>query len=292
MRTERANAKLNLLLSVGSKRPDGYHDLVSVMQTISLCDLVTIDYRPGLSTKITLDLSGADLPSDCRNLAYRAAEAFFKQTERRGEVLLHLEKHIPVAAGLGGGSADAAAVLRGLNRLCGDPLSKDELCNLGATLGADVPFCLVGGCALAKGIGELLTPVAMMPQCSIVLACGGEGVSTKEAYAAIDDLPSELKRTPYTERLEEAFAKGDLFEAIPHFFNDFECVVEAKRPMVGKIKSVMNVHGAAFCMMSGSGPSVFGIFNDEKNAGACQSALAESGVSAFVCHPAKPYFHA
>ena len=291
MRTERANAKLNLLLSVGSKRPDGYHDLVSVMQTVSLCDLVTIDYRPGLSTKITLDISGAVLPSDCRNLAYRAAEEFLKKADRRGEVLLHLEKHIPMAAGLGGGSADAAAVLRGLNLLCGSPLSKAELCKLGATLGADVPFCVVGGSAVAQGVGELLTTIPMMPQTSIVVACGGEGVSTKEAYSAIDDLPPKSKKTPNPEAVKSAFLEGDLAGAFPLFFNDFEAVVEDRRPLVGKIKEAMKESGATFTMMSGSGPSVFGIFPDLRKAGECQLALEKQGVSAFVCHPTKAYFN-
>ncbi|MBQ7173204.1 MAG: 4-(cytidine 5'-diphospho)-2-C-methyl-D-erythritol kinase [Clostridia bacterium] len=288
MQVERANAKLNLLLSVEGKRPDGYHELVSVMQTVSLCDLVTIDYRPESFTKISLDVSGAArLPGDCTNLAYRAAEAFLTATGRRGEVILRLEKHIPMAAGLGGGSADAAAVLRGLNRLCGSPLSKEELCWLGRTLGADVPFCIVGGTSLATGVGEKLSSISPMPQCAIVVACGGKGVSTKEAYAIIDE--AKQKRQALPDAIAKAFEEKDLAAAFPCFYNDFETVVEPLRPMVREIKTTMKESGALFSMMSGSGPSVFGIFPDPKTADTCQAALPQKGISAFVCHPTGAY---
>lgn len=291
MQIERANAKLNLLLAVGKKRADGYHDLVSVMQSVSLCDLLTIDYHPGLSTKISLDISGNDeLPTDCRNLAFRAAEAFLKKTGRRGEVTLRLEKRIPTAAGLGGGSADAAAVLRGLNRLSGSPLSVEELCEIGLTLGADLPFCILGGCAIAKGVGERLTKISPMPQTPLLIACGGEGVSTKEAYAAVDDFRLQnvrdlLSHSPDPEAIAKAFSENDLSAALPCFYNDFEGVIENLRPAVRAIKDTMKAHGSLFSMMSGSGPSVFGIFPDLASADAACKALNERNISAFLCHP-------
>ena len=157
MRMEKANAKINLYLDVVSRRENGYHNIVSLMQTLSLCDLVTLDYRPAEHTEIRLSASGnTDMPTDRKNLAWRAAELFLAETGKTGEVDLFIEKHIPMAAGLAGGSADAAAVLRGLNALCGAPLSLERLCALGARLGADVPFCIVGGMALVTGIGEQL----------------------------------------------------------------------------------------------------------------------------------------
>lgn len=150
MHTERANAKINLYLDMVGRRENGYHDLYTLMQTVSLCDLISVDFRPSIHTSITLQASGNDkMPLDCRNLAWRAAELFLQRAERSGEVRIIIEKHIPMAAGLAGGSTDAAAVLRALNKLTGDPLTVEELCEIGAKLGADVPFCVVGGFAIA-----------------------------------------------------------------------------------------------------------------------------------------------
>ena len=295
MVTERANAKINLFLSVGKRRADGYHDLVSAMQTLSLCDTLTIQYLPGEFTKIRLEISGADgLPTDCRNLAYRAVEAFLKKTGRRGEVEIKLTKRIPMAAGLGGGSADAAAVLRGLNKLCGHPLSKETLCALGETLGADVPFCILGGCAYATGVGDRLTPLASLPQDLVfVVACGGEGVSTKEAYGLIDESREANKafsQVPAPDAFSDLLAKEDLDLVLPYFSNDFEGVIEHLRPTVTEIKTAMKNRGATFAMMSGSGPSVFGIFPDLQSGDAACKEFESRGIAAFLCHPAKAYF--
>ena len=155
MRTERANAKINLYLDVVGRRENGYHNIVSIMQTVSVCDLVSVEFRPGLHTRIALTASGnSGMPTDCRNLAWRAAELYLSQTGQSGEVLISIEKHIPMAAGLAGGSTDAAAVLRAMNRLCGNRLSTKELCELGARLGADIPFCIIGGGSVLFGSGE------------------------------------------------------------------------------------------------------------------------------------------
>lgn len=290
MRTERANAKINLYLDIVSRRENGYHNINSIMQTVSLCDLVTLDFRPASHTSITLSASGnSSMPTDCRNLAWRAAESFLSATERQGEVRIFIEKHIPMAAGLAGGSADAAAVFRALNRLCGDPLTLEQLCALGAKLGADIPFCIVGGMSLVTGFGERLESLPSMANCPLVVACMGEGVSTVWAYGKLDEkygnfaTPKEDSHTP--RQLADLLARGDFEAASKLCFNLFEEVVPLEQPHVEPLKAAMVRAGAIRSMMSGSGPSVFGIFADLSDAeGACET-LREMGASAFVCHP-------
>ncbi len=289
MRTERANAKINLYLDVISRRENGYHDLYTVMQTISLCDLVSVDFRPSEHTSIRLRASGNDrMPTDCRNLAWRAAELFLQATDRRGEVEISIEKHIPMAAGLAGGSTDAAAVLRVLNKLCGSPLAVWQLCELGARLGADVPFCIVGGCAIAEGIGERLTPHAILPDCTLVVACMGEGVSTPWGYGELDRIHDNFgmpRSTKQGEKLATLLQNGAKAEEIcAHFYNIFECIVPSVQPYVNRIKQTMREHGAIGTMMSGSGPSVFGVFASQEAASAACNELKAAGADAFVCH--------
>lgn len=292
MLIERANAKINLYLNVTGRRENGYHDIVSVMQTVSLCDLVTVGYTPSAHTKITLFASGNDaMPTDCRNLAWRAAEAYLGAIGQGGEVFLSIEKHIPMAAGLAGGSTDAAAVLRGLNRLCGNRLSLDRLCEIGAGLGADIPFCIVGGGARVEGIGDRLESVPAMPQCALVVACMGEGVSTPWAYGALDEKNGNFAQTSTAdmrvERLIEAIGDGDIQGICDHTYNIFEQVVPQKQPYVDRLKAVMLEGGARVSMMSGSGPSVFGIFDSAENAQKTTDALRQMGAAAFACHPTK-----
>ncbi len=294
MRTERANAKINLYLDIVSKRENGYHDLVSIMQTVSLCDLVTVEYTPATGTVISLSASGNDsMPTDCRNLAYRAAELFLSKTERQGNVRIFLEKHIPMAAGLAGGSSDAAAVLRALNHLCGSPLTLSELCDLGARLGADIPFCIVGGTSMVTGVGEKLDPLSPMADCPLVVACMGEGVSTVWAYGKLDEAhhnfaeQKEASKTP--ELLAQLLEKGDFSRAAPLFFNLFEEVVPKEQPCVEPLKAAMMKAGAIRSMMSGSGPSVFGVFSTLSDAERACEALCQMGAAAFVCHPCKKY---
>ncbi len=290
MRTERANAKINLYLNVISRRENGYHNIVSLMQTVSLCDLVSVEFRPSAHTQISLRSSGnAAMPTDCRNLAWRAAEKYLEATGQRGEVLISIEKHIPMAAGLAGGSADAAAVLRALNRLCGSRLSREELCAVGAKLGADIPFCIVGGGALVEGIGEKLTEIPSMPDCILVVACMGEGVSTPLAYAKLDDtygnFATAAPEDPRVLRLLSALHTGDLSDVYGDFFNLFEEVVPQMQGEVDKVKKCMTENGALRAMMSGSGPSVFGVFADVSCAQTACEAIREMGGQAFVCHP-------
>lgn len=294
MRTERANAKINLYLDVVGRRENGYHNIVSLMQTVSVCDLVTVDFKPSLHTAIHLSASGNDaMPTDCRNLAWRAAELFLSRVGRSGEVTVSIEKHIPMAAGLAGGSADAAAVLRALNRLCGTPLSTHELCELGAKLGADIPFCIVGGCARVTGIGECLEEAPPMPDVPLVVACMGEGVSTPWAYGQLDTLhnnfaDADAEKTQHV-RILSALSEHRIKDACADFYNIFEEVVPSVQPYVNKLKTIMNDAGAIRSMMSGSGPSVFGVFRTVEDASDAVLTLRQMGAAAFVCHPKAKY---
>ena len=204
-----------------------------------------------------------------------------------------LEKHIPMAAGLAGGSSDAAAVLRALNHLSPKKLSLDELCTLGATLGADVPFCIIGGGARVSGIGEKIEEIPSMPRAILVVACKGEGVSTPWAYGELDrkyDFFQE--RQPADDRPENLatlWKNGDLSASVKHFYNLFEQVVPTVQKDVDVVKSTMYRQGAVFSMMSGSGPSVFGIFEAMEEAERACTALREMGAVAFVCHPCEKY---
>lgn len=294
MHTERANAKINIYLNIQSRREDGYHNIVSVMQTVSLCDLVTVDFQPAPQSRITLSVSGnSELPVDCRNLAWRAAERFMLYTHLMGVVQIMIQKHIPAAAGLAGGSADAAAVLRALNRLCGNPLTTEELCKIGLELGADVPFCICGGAMLVTGIGEELQRAPDMPQCTLVIAMGNEGISTPQAYAALDEKYAFFQQ-PYpkntdVQELMDLWQKGDLAASCISFSNIFESVISNQNAEVDDIKLIMRTSGAMRSLMSGSGPAVFGVFDNQGEAERACSHLQEKGYRAFVCHPTKQY---
>lgn len=294
MHTEKANAKINVYLNIHSRRNDGYHNIVSVMQTVSLCDLVTVDFQPAPKTQIALSISNnPELPTDCRNLAWRAAELFLQHTKQTGRVQITIDKQIPMAAGLAGGSADAAAVLRALNAICGHPFSSEELCKIGLTLGADVPFCIHGGTMLVTGIGERLQRIPDMPPCALVIAIGKEGVSTPQAYAALDEIYGffEQPNTQNTDvqELIELWQKGDLPASFTNFFNIFEDVIAKEIDEIAIIKKMMREGGAMRSMMSGSGPSVFGVFDTLTEAEKTCQELQNKGFGAFVCSPCEQY---
>ena len=294
MYTERANAKINTYLNITARRPDGYHDIVSVMQTVSLCDLVTVNFQPAPQSSITLSVSGnSDLPTDCRNLAYRAAERFLQHTNLTGVVQIMIQKHIPVSAGLAGGSTDAAAVLRALNHLCGDPLTVEDLCKIGLLLGADVPFCIRGGAMLATGIGEALERISDMPSCTLVIAIGEGGISTPKAYAALDEkygfFEASNQQNANVSELVDLWQNNALSASCSCFYNIFESVIPKENNDVEAIKHTMRENGAMQAMMSGSGPSVFGVFELQAEAEQACFVLQEEGYKAFVCHPARQY---
>lgn len=293
--TRRAPAKINLFLDVTGRRSDGYHTISGIMQTVSLWDTVTLTVTPvadGEAPRHTLTCSHPDIPTDGRNLGLKGADAFFDAVDAAPVHLhIHIDKQIPTAAGLAGGSTDAAAVLLGLNELMGEPLTQEALCRVGLSLGADVPFCIVGGAMITEGVGEKLTPCSGLPPCWLVIACGGEGVSTPAAYQRLDELYGGFDGTVYTPKADmlnahlEALRQGDLLEAGKHAYNIFESAVLPTHSLAGHIKQALTEEGTAFAMMSGSGPSVFGVFRKEDKALAAAEALRHRGVPAWVCTP-------
>ena len=288
---ENAMAKINLCLDVTGKRENGYHEIDGIMQSVTLCDRVTVGFEAGESTEIRLTAEGnPDMPTDSRNLAYRAAERLLEAASVTGTVEIHIEKRIPMAGGLAGGSTDGAAVLRALNRLLPEPLSMETLCEIGARLGADVPFCTVGGARRTRGIGDLLTPVPSMPSCHIVIARRGEGVSTPWAYGKLDEIYADFSDRSLCpesglDQLLRALEEGDLSGTCASIYNIFEDVVAKEKPDVTAIREEMLRRGALVSRMSGSGPSVFGIFDCEDAATAAKDALKSLGADAFICTP-------
>lgn len=273
--TVHAPAKINLTLDVVGVRQDGYHLLESLMQSVDICDVLTAEK----SADITLDT--VSLCPVEKNTAYRAAQAFFAHTGIRGGVRMTLDKHIPTQAGMGGGSTDAAAALWALDRLYDTHLSAEELCYIGVTVGADVPFCVQGGAAYVTGIGEALRPLPLLPDCSIVVAQPPDGVSTAEAYAAIDRAP--LTRRPNHALAIPAWEQEDLPGICRQVYNVFEPATAIAG--VQTIRRVMDGYRPLAAQMTGSGSAVFAVFDDEKAAQDCCRTLAGEFPVAFVCHP-------
>ncbi len=286
--TERGYAKINLHLDMVGRMPDGYHAVQTVMQTVSICDEVTVLPREEEGFFATCNVEG--VPSDEKNIAVRAAKLFCERTGLAfgGEIRIH--KEIPMAAGMAGGSADGAAVLRALNRLCGQPLSVEELCALGARLGADVPFCIVGGAAYADGRGDVLHPFPGMPDCVIVAACEGEGVSTPWGYGLLDrrydNFSAESGYVPKgINGLKEALDASDLEAMCRQMYNIFEEPILSERPVAARVKELLLESGAMGAMMSGSGPSVFGVFAGEEEAEKAKDLLMAEGYRPYICRP-------
>lgn len=276
-----ARAKLNLTLDIRGRRTDGYHEIESVMQSITLAD--TVRLRADGTGGVTLRCSAPDLPAGPGNLAWRAADAFFRATGRPNPGLaIELEKRIPSGAGLAGGSADAAAVLAGLDRLCGTGWGPERLCAVGAALGADIPFCLTGGARIARGIGETLSLAPMLPECEIVVAKPPESVSTAAAYAAFDQVAAPVR--PDLPAMMAALTQGNLVQVARHLMNGFE---QAGAPAsVAAIRAAMKESGALGSAMTGSGSAVFGLFDNAALARACMRKLARQ-YAVFSCQPAE-----
>lgn len=263
--TEKAYAKLNLCLNVGNRAPNGYHYVQSVMQALSLCDVLSVEKASGIS----LECNDCDLPCGSDNLAYRAAESFFRTSGTVGGAHIMLEKHIPVCAGLGGGSADAAAVLRALNRLYGAPLDGNALLSLAATLGADVPFCLRCGTAYADGFGERITPLPDV-RLYYVLVPDKVKLSTPQMYAELDrDVPPHIE----TEGLVAAITRGDATAAAACAGNSFLPTAKRKCPALGENIQLLLRCGASSACITGKGPTAFGVFADRQAALLCAEAL-------------------
>lgn len=259
-----APAKINYLLDVIGKRPDGYHELRMIMQRVNLCDTITITLTS--SPGITVTSNSASAPGGPENIAWKAAQALLDHAGSGSGVTIDITKQIPVAAGLGGGSSDAASVLMGLNTLLQLDLSDRQLMDIGCRLGADVPFFIFRKCALAEGIGEVLTPMPEMPKCWILLINPGVPVSTAWVYRSLQPADrAEPKRLP------AAFDSIDQVAAV--LSNDLESVTIPAFPVIADIKTGLMDQGAAGSLMSGSGPTVFGIFESFSTAEAARRTL-------------------
>lgn len=279
---EGAFAKINLTLDVLGKREDGYHDLKSVMQTISIRDDVEIDVDTGKPWAIKVDAEG--IPTDRRNLAWKAAEVFFEQTQKTTTGLeIRITKRIPMEAGLGGGSADAAAVLRALNRHYGSPLSIMALAEIGALVGSDVPFCVLCGTAMAEGRGERLRKLPDMPDCCFVVCKPDFSVSTPELYKKIDEV--EIAKRPDHQAMESALLAGDLGKIAENIYNVFDPVVTADHLELNYIKSIFNSYGSINQQMTGSGSAVFAIVPDFEFAAVICNMLKENYPQVFIAKP-------
>ena len=286
--TKRGYGKINLHLDITGRMPDGYHCVETVMQSVSLCDEVTLTPRREPFFDASCNVAG--VPTDEKNLVVRAALLFREQVPCDFGAHIAIEKSIPMAAGMAGGSADAAAVLLGMNELCGSPLTTEQLCALGSRLGADVPFCVVGGTAFADGRGDVLHPLPPMPSCHLVIACAGEGVSTPWAYGLLDQLHGNFEagcgyHPKETEPLIDALRTGDLSTVSSSLYNIFEEPVLTQRPVAASIKALLLANGAMGAMMSGSGPSVFGIFDVVETATAASDVLKAEGYQPYLCTP-------
>lgn len=259
--TTYAYAKINLSLDILGTLPNGYHEVQMIMQSLQLHDTLTIHRND--TQGITMTCSDSSLPVDERNLAYRAAALFCSTYKITDGICIHLEKRIPVAAGLAGGSSDAAAVLRGVNEMYGFPASSEELAALGVTLGADIPYCLMLGTALSEGIGERLTSLSAAPDCFCLLVKPAAGASTKQIYTDYDALAQTTKIThPDTATLLEALSFGNYNALAAGLCNVLEPVTMKLVPEIASIKETLSALGADGILMSGSGPTVFALFSD------------------------------
>lgn len=280
---EEAYAKINLTLDVLSLRSDGYHEMDMVMQSVRLSDALTLTKTD--ETGLTLRTGRTDLPTGEDNLALRAARCFFEATGRGEQgLLVELEKRIPVCAGTAGGSSDAAAVLRALNRMFKEPFSNEDLQVLGAKIGSDVPYCVLGGTARAQGRGEVLTALPSLPPCFIVLCKPGFGVSTPELFRRIDAFPE--RKHPDTEGMLSALVAQDLSQVAQRLENVFEAVLpDSQRKIVQSIRETLVEHGALGACMTGTGSTVFGLFEDETRAKKAVSMLKETYQEVFLTKP-------
>lgn len=267
--TLKALAKINLGLDVLGRRENGYHDVRMVMQTIYLYDNVTLEKTE--EAGIHLECNLFYLPVDDTNIAYKAAKLLMDEFDIKEGVRIVLDKHIPVAAGLAGGSANAAAVLVGMNRLFSLGLSQKDLMERGVSLGADVPYCVMRGTVLAEGIGEILTPLPPLPRCCVLIAKPGISVSTKTVYEKLDS--QEIEEHPDIDGILAGLESQDIQKVASSMGNVLETVTIGDYPVIEEIKDVMKEAGALNAMMSGSGPTVFGIFDDRSKAKQAQERI-------------------
>lgn len=279
--TLKAMAKVNLSLDVVRRREDGYHEVRMVMQNVRIFDRLTFhrhEYKAGDEVgKIIIKTNLGFLPTDENNLVYKAAKLLMDEYEVKDGVTIDLDKHIPVAAGMAGGSSDAAATLVGINKMFGLNLSTEELMERGVKIGADVPYCVLRGTALSEGIGEILTPLKNAPNCYVLVAKPGISVPTKYVYTNLS--LDENTKHPDVDGMIEAINEGDLKKMASLMDNVLETVTIKEYPIIDKIKQFMKDRGALNALMSGSGPTVFGLFDNEEVALDCYEALKAEGLA-------------
>lgn len=283
--TENAYAKLNLALDILGRRPDGYHDMRMVMQSIDLADRVTVSSQaePGVSVNTDLPY----LPRGEGNIAAKAAARFFEETGLLFPGLaIDIQKQIPVCAGMAGGSSDGAAVLRVLRRAYAPEMTGERLEEIGALVGSDVPYCVRGGTVLAEGRGERLSELPPLPPCWLVVCKPSCSVSTPELFAQVR--VKKLRCHPDVTGMTAALEQGDLEGIARRLYNVFEDVLPRRYIQVFEMKSALLEHGAMAASMTGSGPAVFGIFRDEEPAARAAEALQAQCASVFFCRPAQP----
>lgn len=279
---EGAFAKLNLTLDVLGKRPDGYHDLKSVMQTISIRDDIEIDLDTGKAWELFCDKEG--IPTDESNLAWKAARIFFDTTKKDPNGLtIRITKRIPAQAGLGGGSADAGAVLRALNKHYGSPLSILALAELGSLVGSDVPFCTLCGTAMVEGRGERLRKLPDMPDCVIVVCKPDFSASTPELYRKIDEI--EIAKRPDHQAMESALLAGDLGAVAQNLCNVFDPLVTSEHLELNYIKSIFNSYGSVGQQMTGSGSAVFALMPNFEYAAVVCNMLKDNYPEVYIAKP-------
>ena len=271
----RALAKINLALDVLGRRENGYHDVRMIMQSIYLYDNVLLEKTKEPGIRISTNLYF--LPVDENNIAYKAAKLLMDEFRLPGGISISLQKYIPVAAGLAGGSSNAAAVLFGMNRMYGLGLNIEELMERGVKLGADVPYCIMRGTVLAEGIGEELTRLPALPKCYVLIAKPPISVSTKMVYEKLD--AKEIVEHPDVDGMMEALKEGDLHRIASKMGNVLEQVTVEEYPIIDQIKLLMKEAGALNAMMSGSGPTVFGLFDDRKKASKAMQMIREHTVT-------------
>ena len=275
----KSRAKINLSIDVLGKRSDGYHLVEMIMQTIDLYDLIEINERQ--DNNILIKSTSDDIPLDSDNLVYKAADLIRQTFNIEKGLDIYIQKNIPVAAGMAGGSSNAAAVLVGLNKLWNLNLSEERLEEIGLKLGADVPFCIKGGAVLAEGIGEKLTPIKGLNEDVSILICKPDlFVSTKEVYECLDS--KQIDKRPDNQFLIQCLKNNETKKLAENMFNVLEEVTVDKHPVIQQIKDIMMKNKALGAMMSGSGPTVFGLYENKADAVKCKSVLEKQFNQTFV----------
>ena len=282
-----AYGKINLYLDVLNRTENGYHNIESVMQSVSLCDFVTLSLEDIDCAECVIEISVGDapIPNDKSNIVYKCAKKFFEVTKISGKkCVFTIEKHIPIAAGMAGGSSDGACALKLLNEACGTPLSTEELCKIGSCVGADIPFCIMGGTCICRGIGDIIVPIKAFSDIFLVSAIDYSSVSTPVAFSLLDEkYGTECTSSQDIGKIISAIENGSTVDVAKLLYNKFEGVIMPINDNVEKIKRIMMDNGALGTLMSGSGPSVFGIFDNEISQNNAYFALKNCSINAFLC---------